>query len=368
MEKMVELFRSLWMCSAMFLQRCLSQAPYVSSLSWRCSDATPYSCICNWETFEVATMVSRLHYAYCLFFAGSCLAASCWRNTTCTFPTTASFPGPWDANIYAPETRNPRPKHILSLATGQRTSSFPGEAVLSGNGSALVFDFGVEVGGVISLHYALTSSPATLGLAFTEAKDYIGYSSDSSNGNDRGPGGALLSQDGAWLAPLDVGSGIYEMPVERLRAGFRYLTVFILTNGTTTLTIKDVSVEIVFQPTWSNLRAYQGYFHSNDEELNRIWYAGAYTLQTNAAPPETGRVTTSTITHGGWLNNATVGSGASVILDGAKRDRWVWPGDMGVAVPSALYSTGDLESGKNSLQTLFDNQVRRRALVAGNLN
>ncbi len=44
-------------------------------------------------------------------------------------------------------------------------------------------------------------SPATLGLAFTEVKDYISYSSDSSNANYSGPGGAILSQDGTRLAP-----------------------------------------------------------------------------------------------------------------------------------------------------------------------
>lgn len=294
-------------------------------------------------------------------FAGGSSTASCWRDTVCTFPTDPSFPGPWDANIFSPATRNPRPKHVLSLANLEHLGDYPGtDTTLEGNGSALVFDFGIEVGGVVSVNYSIEGDPVTLGIAFTEARNYISYSSDSSNGNYRGPGGTLISQDGAWHADLERNSsGTYTMPVERLRGGFRYLTLFILTNGTSTLEIKDVSLEIVFQPTWSNLRAFQGYFHSNDEDLNKIWYSGAHTLQTNAAPPETGRVTTSVITHGGWLNNATLGVGDSIQLDGAKRDRWIWPGDMGVAAPSAFYSTGDLESIMNSLQTLYNYQVSK---------
>ena len=32
----------------------------------------------------------------------------------------------------------------------------------------------------------------------------------------------------------------------------------------------------------------------------------------------------------GWDNNATCGVGDVVLVDGAKRDRVIWPGDMGV--------------------------------------
>jgi hypothetical protein len=58
----------------------------------------------------------------------------------------------------------------------------------------------------------------------------------------------------------------------------------------------------------------------------------------------------------GWANNGTLGPGETIIVDGAKRDRAVWPGDMGIAVPSTFVSTGDLESVKNALQVMFDYQ------------
>jgi hypothetical protein len=150
------------------------------------------------------------------------------------------------------------------------------------------------------------------------------------------------------------------MPDEALRGGFRYMTVFLVTDDPTKVQIEDVSLEIGFQPTWPNLRAYQGYFHSNDELLlNRIWYSGAYTLQTNSVPVDTGRQVP--ILHNGWANNATLGPGDIIIVDGAKRDRALWPGDMGIAVTSAFVSTGDLESVKNALQVMYNTQVSSTA-------
>jgi hypothetical protein len=61
----------------------------------------------------------------------------------------------------------------------------------------------------------------------------------------------------------------------------------------------------------------------------------------------------------GRANNGTLGPGNTIIVDGAKRDRAVWPGDMGIAVPSTFVSIGDLECVKNALQTMYDHQVSK---------
>ena len=205
----------------------------------------------------------------------STLAQSCWKDTTCSGPADTSFPGPWQSNIFAPSSRTVSPKSILSAQNGQVISPFKGSAKLSGNGSQLVFDFGIEVGGLVTLEYS-SSGPGQIGLAFTEGKNWIGEWSDSSNGGFKGPDGAIYADF------TTAGKGTYVMPDEKLRGGFRYMTLFLVTNSSTTVKISDISLSIGFQPTWSNLRAYQGYFHSSDELLNRIWYSGAYTLQTNA--------------------------------------------------------------------------------------
>jgi hypothetical protein len=144
------------------------------------------------------------------------------------------------------------------------------------------------------------------------------------------------------------------MPDEWMRGGFRYMTAFLTTNSSAWFNVTDVQLELSFQPTWANLRAYQGYFYCDDELLNRIWYAGAYTLQTNAVPTNTGRWVP--MLADGWANNGTLGPGDTIIVDGAKRDRAVWPGDMGIAVPSSFVSIGDLDSVRNALQVMYDYQ------------
>jgi hypothetical protein len=80
----------------------------------------------------------------------------------------------------------------------------------------LTYDFGIEVGGLVSLKYSATGA-GSIGLAFTEAKNWIGEWSDSSNGGFKGPDGAVyVNFSGA-------GEGSYTMPDKSLRGGFRYL-------------------------------------------------------------------------------------------------------------------------------------------------
>ena len=272
-------------------------------------------------------------------------SGQCWRSVKCDGPSAAAFPGPWDSNIYASPSRMVPPANILSWPSLAATP-WTNQTGLSGNGSLVTLDFGKEVGGLVSLNYSATGAGA-LGLAFTEAKNFVGEWSDSSNGKFVGPDGAIYSN-------FTGGSVSYTMPDLSLRGGFRYMTLFLIANGTASVNISDVVVELDFMPTWSDLTAYQGYFHSNDVLLNRIWYAGAYTLQSNCVPTNTGRQVP--FLNYGWANNASLGPGDTIIVDGAKRDRAVWPGDMGVAVPSTFYSLGDLESVMNALQVMYFTQ------------
>ncbi|KAJ4248487.1 hypothetical protein NW762_012825 [Fusarium torreyae] len=276
-------------------------------------------------------------------------AKSCWRDTSCTGPSTAAFKGEWDKNIQAPNSRTIRPKSVLSLPKGELVKKYDGAIDLSSKKDGVVLDFGVEVGGIISVDYNLTEGiEASLGLAFTEAKDYIGRLSDNSNGD--------TINDGALMHKINTtGPQIYTIPDSKLRGGFRYLTLFLESEKSAQVNILDIALEISFQPTWADLKAYQGYFHSSNTLINKIWYSGAYTLQTNSVPGKTGRIEPRS--RSGWQNDEYIGPGDTVLLDGAKRDRWVWIGDMGTAVPSAFVSTGDIESTKNALLAIYNNQV-----------
>ena len=279
-----------------------------------------------------------------LSFAAVCFA-QCWRNSVCDGPNATSFPGPWESNIYASASRSVPPAHVLNWPNLD-VVPWTNKVELSGNGSLITLDYGKEVGGIVTLTYTAEGS-GSLGLAFTEAKNFVGEWSDSSNGRFVGPDGAIYSN-------FTAGTVTYTMPDRYLRGGFRYLTLFLITSDNASATITAADVELDFMPTWPDLRAYQGYFHSNDELLNRIWYAGAYTLQSNCVPTNTGRQVP--FLNSSWANNATMGPGDTIIVDGAKRDRAVWPGDMGVAVPSTFVSLGDLESVANALQVMYFTQ------------
>lgn len=117
-------------------------------------------------------------------------------------------------------------------------------------------------------------------------------------------------------------------------------------------------------PSNPNPRAYTGYFYSSSHLLNRIWYAGAYTLQLSTIDPKEGsalidynrRLDHNQSPRGTWYSNFTISKGKSVTTDGAKRDRMVWPGDMSIAVPGIAVSTHDMESVRNALEVIFDHQ------------
>lgn len=117
-------------------------------------------------------------------------------------------------------------------------------------------------------------------------------------------------------------------------------------------------------PSQKNGRAYSGYFHSSSSLLNRIWYAGAYTLQLSTIDPTEGSALIPVnryLDHnesppGSWYSNFTVAKGTAVTTDGAKRDRLVWPGDMYIAIPSIAVSSYDMLAVRNALDVIFEHQ------------
>ena len=132
-------------------------------------------------------------------------------------------------------------------------------------------------------------------------------------------------------------------------------------------------------PHWEDnqLRDYTGYFHCDDDLINRIWYAGAYTNQLCTIDPQHGNALvhfgeingtqSGSIGPNTWYNNYTISNGTSVLTDGAKRDRLVWAGDMAIAVPAITVTTYDLISVENSLDSLFNvqNQTTGQLPYAG---
>jgi hypothetical protein len=264
----------------------------------------------------------------------------------------AAPPGAVKALNLSPTSRTVRPVavHSTSGSVANPHNVLTGAATrISGTNSSITLDFGKEVGGIATLSFRATSGGQQIGLAFTESSLHIGRTSDASNGG----GGA----DGAIFGNATT-NGTYVMPAAKLRGGFRYLTIFLSTAGWVDLT--GVSLAFSPAPGKANPAAYANYFYSSDKLLNRIWYAGAYTVQTNVIASNQGRIWPPPPS--GWDNSAVVGVGNSVLTDGAKRDRTIWPGDLGIAVQTQYASTNDLATIRNTLSTMYGAQAENGEL------
>ncbi|WP_339153919.1 alpha-L-rhamnosidase C-terminal domain-containing protein [Actinomadura luteofluorescens] len=191
----------------------------------------------------------------------------------------------------------------------------------------VVYDFGQEVGGQIQVTAEARKGSPRIGLAFSESAQYLTTASD-------------YSQDPVGLATethyLDTKAGRSALTDPVIRGGFRYLMVFL--DGPGEVRLSDLRLKFTADPANPDLDGYKGAFLSSDDTLNRLWYAGAYTVQMSTIDPATGRPYPGQ--EGPVRNDAIVGEGDSVISDGAKRDRMIWGGDNAVADPVAYLSTG----------------------------
>ncbi|MFL6100496.1 MAG: hypothetical protein ACJ71T_11135 [Actinomycetales bacterium] len=274
------------------------------------------------------------------------------RAVAAVTPPSAGTPPPIPAAAqaynYAPASRFVSPMSAAATAGNVTNaaggfSQVPGNVVrLQGQGSYVVYDFGKEVGGTIQLQLAeVSDANQQLGVAYSESGLYAGPISDRSNGG---------TADGSMNIPMHPDTPpVSTVPTSELRGGFRYVTLFMRANGT--VSFNALRVYVTFAPV-QTLNSYPNYFLSSDPLLNRIWYAGAYTVQTNTLNPNQGRVWPAR--NDGWDNSANIGDGSTILADGAKRDRAVWPGDLGISFPTAFVSTNDLLSMRNSLRTIYD--------------
>ncbi|KAH7333046.1 alpha-L-rhamnosidase [Rhexocercosporidium sp. MPI-PUGE-AT-0058] len=250
--------------------------------------------------------------------------------------------------ILAPNYRSVTPPSLLTvrgsvqnpdaLCTNVHNSQ---GAIFSGVNSSITLDFGINIGGTVDFDVRSVSGfDEYVGFTFTESSMWISpYESDSaSNATFDSP---------LWFKIPSKGK--YTAEKEHQRGGFRYLSIW--HNSTGSVTIGDFAVNFTASPEMQDLRHYPGYFNSDNEKLNRVWYAGAYTNQLCSMDPAYGNALGIPGTD--WYYNATVANGTSVLIDGAKRDRLVWPGDIAISGPSIFVSTNSLDGIKNGIDSIF---------------
>lgn len=251
----------------------------------------------------------------------------------------------WEKYIYSPASRTYSSYSLNAKSDNVSISSDQfGHVFHMPSGSSATFDWGVEVGGYVSFLITTSTNSSQFSLAYNESPFFIRAISDDT--------GAVPTEnyDKAYNASVVTGTSYFIMPSDWFRGGFRFTTI----TAHEDITISNLTCEIGFDPGKSDLRDYSGYFYApNDETLVKAWYAGAYTVQTNIAPQDTGRFLPQV--KPGWDYNASLGVGSTFLLDGAKRDRAVWPGDLGISGTTCMLSMG--ESGwaalLGSLETMF---------------
>jgi len=297
---------------------------------------------------------------------------------------------PLSATVLSGSVSNAR--GVTSAGRGVTTLTVP-----SGGGQAtILLDYGVEVEGAPNVDVeSFTGGPLSLSLAFTEATTYLRTpgSSTLAAASAAGattiavrPGSArrpltfapddtvtvgspgevdrIVSVSGAALTlrtPLAqdhpageavtstpgavTGDGAFvprsvSLPVSAtgllsggFMGGFRFEAITLSSPGTVVLRRAGLQ----FQGFLAKASDYQGWFLSSSTDFNRMFYDGAYTEQTNMLPI------------------GVAGATRLAVLDGTKRDRAIWVGDIkiqGQGIADTIGSNGN-DYVKQSLLTLI---------------
>jgi hypothetical protein len=218
---------------------------------------------------------------------------------------------PYSQYILTPRSRTIIPVSVYNVNgtvdnVGALTSS--GVATFQGP-SAVTYDFGKNIAGIVSFNVSSVEGYGQyIGISFTESSLWInseGCDATADSGIDE----ALWFQVSA--------GGSYRASKEHQRGGFRYLNVY--HNSTGSVGVKNLSIYFTAVPQLaeSSLGAYTGYFHCSDDQLNRVWYAGAYTNELCTIDPTAGNAliyfrvinsTTKVEKPLAWYHNFTIAS------------------------------------------------------------
>jgi hypothetical protein len=180
----------------------------------------------------------------------------------------------YEEYILAPRSRTLYPEKVHGFngsisGTDSLIGSAGGEAVFDGI-SAVTYDFGKNIAGLVSLQIGDVDEDQFIGLTYSESSLWISNISCDAT-EDAG------MDEPYWFQPTEGGN--YTTDEDHVRGGFRYLTL--VHNTTGSIAVESISVHFTAMPHYADdqIANYTGYFHCDDELLNRIWYAGAYTNQ-----------------------------------------------------------------------------------------
>jgi len=164
---------------------------------------------------------------------------------------------PYSQYILAPKSRTLHPvsvhstngsvTHPESLTSANGSSVFTGEA-------ATAYDFGINIAGLVTVTIGSVNSSSSeyIGVTFSESSLWVSNRSSDATA-DAGKDETL------WFHVN--GAGRYTAPKEKVRGGFRYMTL--VHNGTGSVEVTGAEVHYTAMPHWEGdaLGNYTGYFH-----------------------------------------------------------------------------------------------------------
>jgi len=187
---------------------------------------------------------------------------------------------PFDDYILAPSSRLLFPVSVYNTSgtvTDQGTvlnGATDGSLTLTDEGSSVSYDFGKNIAGWVSVFVTETEGEHNLTVGFSESSTYVSYDRGDTSASVCDVSRALLRNFSDSLQP-DVLSfavntaGNYTASFEYQRGGFRYLTLSLRDAGTIKISNVTVNYAAIPGPD-EGMRNYTGYFHSSDEQLNRL--------------------------------------------------------------------------------------------------
>lgn len=140
-----------------------------------------------------------------------------------------------------------------------------------GAAPTVVLDYGRNVGGVPYFDVQAESGSPTLQAGYSQS---LGYLTPTGDGAVPWAEGDPARHDAYTVSAPGTLTNRYE------QGGERYEEITLTSPGT--LTLSGAGLHYIADRTGAD--GYQGYFVSSSDQLNRIWYDGAYTNQLDSAP------------------------------------------------------------------------------------
>ncbi|KAI2464136.1 glycoside hydrolase family 78 protein [Annulohypoxylon bovei var. microspora] len=276
----------------------------------------------------------------------------------------------WHQYVRAPTSSTVKPKAVLGAYTSGGVTN--PEGLVTGTNVAtlsraendteiptVVLDFGQNIVGLLEIDFARSTNASGefpgLRVYFSESLEFLGNTSDFTRSDNAGQGSgvAVKNEPYTWLDQwgCEFGSQVCSDGLH----GFRYLKIELdalaedapYTSPYGEVAINSVSLQ------WSGYLgtpdSYTGWFECSDADLTQWWYDGAYTTEMctdvfrdNDTEP---RGASSASLLGKW-----------VLLDGAKRDRDPYMGDLAVTALTSYLTHDFPEAARNVMEDLAQHQ------------